>query len=54
MKDKIYLGDAVYATFDGYGVNLTTEDGVSITNSIYLEPQVLDALNKFIDQQKQS
>ena len=45
MSDgKTYLGDAVYADFDGWNVVLTTEDGFSITNTIYLEPPVLDAL----------
>ena len=40
-SDKVYLGDAVYVTFDGYHVVLTTEDGIRTTNSIYLEPEVL-------------
>ncbi len=36
-----YLGDGVYADFDGFAVVLTTEDGVSVTNRIVLEPEVL-------------
>lgn len=42
--EKKYLGDAVYAETDGFGIGLTTEDGISTTNRIYLEPQVYHAL----------
>jgi Holliday junction resolvase len=46
---KDYLGDAVYADWDEYGaLILTTEDGISVQNRIYLEPEVLDALARFI------
>jgi hypothetical protein len=44
---KTYLGDAVYAEYDGYYLVLTTEDGESITNRIYLEPEVLQALRAY-------
>lgn len=43
-----YLGDAVYVEFNGYHVKLTTFDGIEDTNTIYLEPEVLDALLMFI------
>lgn len=45
--EKTYLGDAVYATFDGLGVELTTENGISTTNTIYIEPQVYGALVQY-------
>lgn len=45
---KQYLGDAVYATFDGYHVVLTTSDGIAETNKIYLEPAVIEALQKYL------
>ena len=41
---KKYLGDAVYYEPNGYGVTLTTEDGITATNTIYLEPEVVAAL----------
>ena len=48
---KEYLGDGVYARDDGY-VNgliiLTTEDGVRVTNIIYLEPQVIANLQVYL------
>ena len=45
MKD--YLGDSVYAEFDGYHIVLTTENGFGPTNTIALEPNVVDALNRY-------
>lgn len=38
---KTYLGDGVYAEFDGYHVVLTTENAISATNTIYLDDVVL-------------
>jgi len=49
---KEYLGDAVYAEIGAYGIVLTTSDGISDTNTIYLEPEVLEALEAFIEKQK--
>jgi hypothetical protein len=42
-----YLGDAVYADFDGYHIVLTTSDGLRDTNRICLEPSVYDALVRY-------
>lgn len=44
---KMYLGDAVYADFDGFAFVLTTEDGISASNTIVLEPSVLDEVVAF-------
>jgi len=46
---KVYLGDSVYAEWDGQGITLTTEDGVMATNNIYLEPEVFSALVEYAD-----
>jgi len=51
MKE-VYLGDGAYAKFDGYGIILTTSDGINITNTIYLEPSTLQALEKFVSNLK--
>ncbi|TFH47229.1 MAG: hypothetical protein E4H01_08660 [Lysobacterales bacterium] len=47
MSHKKYMGDAVYADFDGYHIILTTENGIRVTNSIALEPTVFDALTRY-------
>jgi len=51
-QSKIYLGDSVYAKFDGFGFWLTTENGLpnDPSNEIYLEPQVIVSLNRFVDE----
>ena len=43
MNDEVYLGDSVYAQFDGYGIELTTHNGYDDDprNRIYLDPEVL-------------
>jgi len=47
IKMKDYLGDSVYAEFTGYGIILTTENGMRPSNTIFLEPEVLEALIQF-------
>ena len=42
-----YLGDGVYAIFDGYGVWLHANHHEFPTDKVYLEPEVLEALNIF-------
>jgi len=44
---KQYIGDGVYAVFDGRGIWLTTEDGIVATDAIYVEPEVLVSLLAF-------
>jgi hypothetical protein len=48
MAIKTYLGDQVYADYDGFHVTLTTENGIQTTNIIYLEPAVLQAFNVWL------
>jgi hypothetical protein len=38
----------VYAQWEGDMVKLATDDGVCTTNVIYLEPDVLAALERFV------
>ena len=44
---KVYLGDSVYADFDGWHIVLTIENGYGASNRIALDPQVLDALDRY-------
>lgn len=46
--DKEYLGDSVYAEVNEFGqLVLTTENGHGPSNTIYLEPEVYDALIRY-------
>jgi hypothetical protein len=50
---KTYLGDGVYVEMDDLdplSVVLTTSNGMEDTNRIVLEPEVLDKLNRYIQQ----
>lgn len=50
MFTKTYISDGVYAAVDEYGaIVLTTENGITTTNRIVLEPEVLTALELFIE-----
>ncbi len=49
--NKQYLGDGVYAEMQEPAIlALTTEEGVSKLNEIYLEPEVYLALVAFVKQ----
>lgn len=53
MTFKDYLGDSVYANFDGFNIVLTTENGYGPSNTIALEPNVLRALDNYRERLKQ-
>lgn len=44
---KTYLGDSVYAALEDGMMKLTSENGMEATNTIYLEPEVFEALAVF-------
>ena len=44
---KTYLGDGLYADYDGYQIVLTAENGLGVTNTVYLEPDVYTALVRY-------
>ena len=48
-ETKSYLGDGVYVDFEYGQLVLTTEDGVSVQNRIVLEPEVYEALERYVD-----
>lgn len=45
----MYLGDGVYAIYDGFGIWLHANDHEHPTDKIYLEPDVFKALVQFKD-----
>ncbi len=52
MQTEMYLGDAVYASFDGYQIKLRTSNGEHTTNEIVLEPGTLEIFDLFREQLK--
>lgn len=45
---KRYLGDGVYADFDGCQLKLTIEDGMGTRDTIYLEDKVYGELLRYV------
>lgn len=52
MNNETYLGDAVYASFDGWHIWLRTGDGNN--QRIALEPSVYEALIRYANSLKQA
>ncbi len=50
MENVTYLGDGVYAMFDGYHVWIWTSNGREASERIALEPRVIDSLVDFYRQ----
>ena len=46
-ENKEYLGDGVYAAFDGYQVWVTVEDGINTTERIALDIATFEALKEY-------
>lgn len=44
-----YLGDGLYADFDGYQIKLMANSYEFPTDTVYLDPNVTEALLKYID-----
>lgn len=50
MKGKpIYLGDGLYASYDGYQIRLYTERGIDNVHEVFLDGHTLAAFEKFVE-----
>lgn len=55
MIAKRYLGDGVYCEVERGMLKLTTENGIEETNTIFLEPETMNELERFYkDARKQA
>ncbi len=52
MENKDYLGDGLYVGIEHGMVVLYTTDGETITNEIFLEPEVLGAFLRYLERLK--
>lgn len=52
IHEPVYLGDSVYARFDGYHVVLETRNGVPTdpSNTIALDSYVIAALQRYMQE----
>jgi len=49
-----YAGDGVYVINNGYGIELRANDHLHPTDTITLEPSVLEAINKIAERWNQT
>lgn len=49
LGEDVYLGDGLYARLDeSRTVELYASNGIEKTNSVFLEPEVLEAFKKWL------
>lgn len=46
--EKTYLGDGLYAEFDGFQIRVYASDGISYTNEVFFEGANLQAFLNFV------
>ena len=49
-RKETYLGDGLYATYDGYQICLMANSHTSPTDMVYLDPHVYASLLRFVEQ----
>jgi hypothetical protein len=49
LQKPVYLGDGLYAGFDGWQIRLAAHNGVATTNEVFLEPEVLKAFLEYAE-----
>jgi hypothetical protein len=52
--DDSYLGDGLYASFDGWQIELYASNGIQKTSSVFLDPDTLAAFLKYVERLQQS
>lgn len=45
-----YLGDSVYADWDGFNIVLQTDNGMGIDQQIFVEPEVFEMLCTYVEE----
>ena len=47
--EKTYLGDGLYAKFDGHQFELTAENGIDVSNRVFLDDSVLVSFFRYVE-----
>jgi hypothetical protein len=50
MKDATYLGDGLYVRLNRDQYEVFAHNGVEAINTVYLDPHVLEAFLKFVEE----
>jgi hypothetical protein len=51
-REPEYLGDGLYAEFDGWQIRLYAHNGIHATHQVFLEPETLAAFLRYIEKLK--
>lgn len=54
MGKRVYLGDGLYADFDGYQIALNANNGIYDYATVYLDPGVLKEFLVYIEMLNES
>jgi hypothetical protein len=54
VMDDSYLGDGLYASFDGWQIELYASNGIQKTSSVFLDSGTLAAFLKYVERLQQS
>jgi hypothetical protein len=49
LNEPVYLGDGLYAQFDGWHIELYAWNGLGKTNRVFLEPAVLATFERYLE-----
>jgi len=52
LQEPEYLGDGLYASWDGWQIRLYAHNGARATNEVFLEPAVLVAFLRYAESLK--
>lgn len=48
MRNPTYLGDGLYASFDGYQICLMANSHTHPTDKVYLDPGTLESFERYV------
>lgn len=53
-KESDYIGDGVYAHFDGYQIRLFSSNGIEILEQVFLDPGTLSSFYNYVERLKEN
>lgn len=49
MDSATYLGDGLFARYDGFQIELYASNGIEKTNQVFLNDQVLERFERYVE-----
>lgn len=51
---RTYLGDGLFASYDGYQITLAASNGIEDTNVVYLEPGAVASFEAYLKELRET